>query len=76
MGHIYFRLYYTELVEHYFRMAVCFENVGGDAPASWHRFTRDWITKQSESDQHFIRFIFGKEFFNSNKTFPICRTIG
>ena len=49
-----FREHYTELVEHFFRMAVRHIEVTKKTPLDWFKFTWNWIDKQSEEDKKFI----------------------
>lgn len=61
-----FRQHYTELVEHFFRMAVRYAEVRGKAPSEWLAFTQYWIDIQSEKDKQFILFVFDYQFCNTN----------
>lgn len=61
-----FREYYTELVEHFFRMAVRHSRIKGKNPSNWFEFTQAWIDLQSEEDRKFIRFVFDYHFFHTN----------
>lgn len=65
MGQIKFIWYYTQLVEHYLRMAVRYDRVDKNTPKDWFNFSKAWIDMQSESDKKLIRFVFGKQFFNT-----------
>lgn len=83
MGCIRLKQYFTELVEHYFRMAVRYDKIRG-APVvqTWFDFTRMWIDLQSEKDKEFIRFVFDYRYrtaseglyaFPSNDSFDLKR---
>ena len=61
-----FREHYTELVEHFFRMAVRHIEVTEKTPLDWFKFTRNWIDKQSEEDKKFIQFVFAYQFRDTN----------
>jgi len=65
MGRIRFRRFYTDIVEHYLRMAVRHRFVNGTVPQEWHKFTTEWIERLSDEDKEFIRFVFDKSNFNS-----------
>lgn len=65
MAQIRFIWYYTQLVEHYLRMAVRYEKVSKDTPQDWFHFTKAWIEMQSKDDKELICFVFGKQFFNT-----------
>lgn len=67
MSRIRLRQYYTELVEHYFRMAVRYNNVTRDTPQNWYDFTVFWIEGLSDNDKKFIQFVFGKQFFATDE---------
>lgn len=67
MGRIRLRNYYTELVEHYFRMAVRYNNVAKDTSQKWYDFTVFWIEGLSDEDKKFIQFVFGKQFFATSE---------
>lgn len=58
MGYI---RYYTDLVEHYLRMAVRHNN-GDVTPKKWYEFTKTWIDALSESDKIFILSVFNSRF--------------
>lgn len=62
MGRISFRRFYTETVEHFFRMAIRNDSVKGDTPLDWFLFTKSWLGTQEESDREFLEFIFRKDF--------------
>ena len=61
-----FREHYTELVEHFFRMAVRHIEVTEKPPLDWFKFTRNWIDRQSEEDKKFIQFVFAYQFRDTN----------
>lgn len=65
MGQIKFRWFYTELVEHYFRMAVRYKTVSKVSSQYWFDITKSWIDRLSDEDKQFIRFVFDKQFFNT-----------
>lgn len=62
MSGIRLKWYFTELVEHYFRMAVRYTKVSNQTPKDWFVFTRYWIDMQSPEDKEFIRFVFAYRF--------------
>lgn len=62
---MYYREHYTELVEHFFRMAVRYSSVDNHTPSDWFEFTQMWIDMQSEEDKAFIRFVFDYQFFKT-----------
>lgn len=49
-----FREHYTELVEHYFRMAVRHKEVKQSSDFDWFLFTSFWIDSLSDEDKQFI----------------------
>lgn len=60
MARIFYKAHYTELVEHFFRMATRHDRVkAGTSASSWFDFTNNWLSMQSEEDQQFIRGVFG-----------------
>lgn len=63
---MYYREHYTELVEHFFRMAVRYSSVDEQTPSDWFEFTQMWIDMQSEEDKAFIRFVFDYRFFKTS----------
>lgn len=83
MGQIRLKQYYTELVEHFFRMAVRYNKIRGTPEVrAWFDFTHMWIDLQSKEDKEFIRFVFGYRYrttseglyaFQSNNSFKIKR---
>ena len=64
MGLIETRWFYTELVEHYLRMAVRYETVSKSSQY-WFDITKDWIANLSDKDKEFIRFVFDKQFLST-----------
>ena len=62
MGRIKMRWFYTNLVEHYFRMGVRYDEVKGIVAKQWLDFTKDWIDKLYEDDREFIEFVFSYQF--------------
>lgn len=67
MGRIKFRWFYTDVVEHYFRMAVRYETVSKSSSQHWFDITKDWIEKLSDEDKCFIRFVFDKQFYSTSE---------
>lgn len=67
MGQIKFRQCYTELVEHYLRMAVRHKSVSSETPKDWHSFTEYWIDRLSDEDKKFIQFVFDYQFYNTTE---------
>ena len=65
MAQIRFIWYYTQLVEHYLRMAVRYDRVDKNTPRDWFQFTKTWVEMQSNEDKELIYFVFGKQFFNT-----------
>lgn len=65
MGRIRFKRFYTDIVEHYLRMAVRHHFVKGSVPQEWHSITTKWIEGLSEEDREFIRFVFDRKHYNS-----------
>ncbi len=65
MGRIKLRWFYTDLVEHYFRMAVRYKTVSKASSQHWFDITTDWINELSDEDKQFIRFVFDKQFFST-----------
>ena len=65
MGRIRFKYFYTDLVEHYLRMAVRYETVSNASSQHWFDITKHWIDELSKEDNQFIQFVFGKQFFNT-----------
>lgn len=63
---MYYREHYTELVEHFFRMAVRYSSVDKQTPSDWFKFTQMWIDMQSEEDKVFIRFVFDYQFYKTS----------
>lgn len=60
MPAILFKSFYTELVEHYFRMAVRFVSV--TKSQKWFEFTKAWLEKQSPDDKELLYFVFNRRF--------------
>lgn len=58
MARIKFYRVYTNLVEHYFRLAVRYEYVSKDRAQEWHTFTRTWFDCLTKEDYDFITFVF------------------
>ncbi len=48
MGRIKLRWFYTDLVEHYFRMAVRYKTVSKASSQHWFDITTDWINELSD----------------------------
>lgn len=67
MGRIKLRWFYTELVEHYLRMAVRYKTVSKSSSQYWYDKTQNWINQLSEKDNQFIRFVFDKQFFYTSE---------
>lgn len=67
MGQIKFRWFYTDLVEHYFRMAVRYKTVSKASSQHWFDITVDWINELSDEDKQFIRFVFDKQFYSTSE---------
>ncbi len=65
MEHIKIRWFYTELVEHYLRMAVRYNVVSKASSQEWFDTTKEWIDSLSDNDREFIRFVFDKQFFST-----------
>lgn len=64
MSRIYFRQYYTPLVEEYLR-AVVRKWSPKAIPSSWYAFTKTWIEMLPEDDRAFIQFVFHTNYYNS-----------
>lgn len=64
MGRIYFRQYYTPLVEEYLR-AVVRKRKPNFVPISWYEFTVNWIKALPDCDREFIEFVFHPDYYNS-----------
>ena len=67
MGQIKTRWFYTELVEHYLRMAVRYEVVSKASSQRLFDITKDWIANLSDKDKEFIRFVFDKQFYSTSE---------
>lgn len=67
MGQIKTRWFYTELVEHYLRMAVRYKTVSKASTQHWFDITTDWINELSDEDKQFIRFVFDKQFYSTSE---------
>lgn len=67
MGRIKTRWFYTELVEHYLRMAVRFETVSRASSQHWFDITKGWINRLSDEDKQFIRFVFDEQFYSTSE---------
>lgn len=67
MGRIKLRWFYTDLVEHYFRMAVRYKTVSKASSQHWFDITTDWINELSDEDKQFIRFVFDKQFYSTSE---------
>ncbi len=67
MEHIKIRWFYTELVEHYLRMAVRYNVVSKASSQEWFDTTKEWIDSLSDNDREFIRFVFDKQFFSTTE---------
>ena len=57
MARLYFRQYYTSIVEQYIR-AVVRKYRKGAIPQEWYKFTTYWIDILSDEDKKFIQFVF------------------
>lgn len=64
MGRIYFRQYYTPLVEEYLRTVVRKRKLNF-IPIKWRKFTTNWIEHLSDEDRNFIKFVFHADHYNS-----------
>lgn len=64
MGRIYFRQYYTPLVEEYLRTVVRKRKLNS-IPIKWRKFTTNWIERLSDEDRKFIKFVFRADHYNS-----------
>ena len=64
MGRIYFRQYYTPVVERYLRAVVC-NWKSNFVPISWYEFTANWIKALPDCDREFIEFVFHPDYYNS-----------
>lgn len=67
MGRIKSRWFYTDLVEHYFRMVVRYKTVSKTSSQHWFDITTDWINELSDEDKQFIRFVFDKQFYSTSE---------
>lgn len=64
MGQIYFRQFYTPLVEHCLRVVIAEKKPFG-LRQDWIDFATKWVENLSDSDRNFVTFVFSKEYFNS-----------
>lgn len=64
MERIYFRQYYTPVVEQYLR-AVVRKWKPNSIPSSWYKFTVSWLDFLSKEDKEFIQFVFHPDYYNS-----------
>ena len=65
MAHVVFRkTYYTEFVEHCFRIAIRFDDSKemGASAQHWITVTREWFSIIPDEDQTLISYLCGKEF--------------
>lgn len=62
MGQIKFKTFYTDLVEHYLRMAVRYRTVSKSSSQKWFDITKNWIKTLSDEDKKLIMFVFDKKF--------------
>ena len=62
MGQIEFKQYYTDVVEHFFRMAVRYKKIESRTSLDWFKFTKYWIARLPEEDRKFITFVFAYQF--------------
>lgn len=67
MAQIKTRWFYTELVEHYLRMAVRYKVVSKSSSQQWFDTTKKWIESLSDEDKQFIEFVFNKQFFTTSE---------
>ena len=65
MARIYFRQYYTTVVEKFLSTVVRCKFRNNHIPEEWHKFTTAWIDMLSESDKGFIYFVFDEKYYNS-----------
>ena len=65
MARLYFRQYYTSIVEQYIR-AVVRKYRKGAIPHEWYKFTTYWIDTLSDEDKKFIQFVFSYIFRNTD----------
>lgn len=64
MGRIWYKRYYTDFVEHCFRMTVRYNRVEGENAKKWYNFTKQWLATLPDEDSDLIRFVFKKEFYS------------
>ena len=64
MGQIYFKQFYTPIVEHCLHVVVSGRNANS-LTQDWIDFTTNWLQNLSEKDKDFVTFVFGKDYFNS-----------
>lgn len=67
MGRIYFRTFYTELVEHYLRMVIRYTTVSKGSSQHWFDFAKKWFNDLPDKDREFLEFIFSKDFYNTTE---------
>lgn len=67
MGQIKFKTFYTDLVEHYLRMAVRYRTVSKSSSQKWFDITKNWIETLSDEDKKLIMFVFDKKFFTTTE---------
>ena len=65
MGQIKTRWFYTELVEHYLRMAVRYEVVSKASSQRWFDITKDWIANLSDKDKKLNNLKLLRKFYNT-----------
>ena len=62
--------YYTDFVEHCFRMAVRYDKLkdqNNENGKKWFKFTKAWIELQPEADRDLIKFVFSKQFHTTEE---------
>lgn len=58
--------YYTDLVEHFLRMAVRYNVVSNPRSQQWIDDTKQWLKTLPGEDKAFIQYVFDKQFFKTS----------
>lgn len=65
MARVYFRQYYTNIVEKFLSTTVRGKTRDKSVTREWYNFTTKWIDTLSDEDKEFIRFVFDEKYYNT-----------
>lgn len=67
------RVHYTDVVEHFFRMAVRHETVYLGTSFDWFGFTKDWISKLPGEQREIIEYVFSDMYLRTMDGLYACK---